>query len=169
MVVSRTRGFTLVELMITIAVAAILLAVGLPGFQSAMRSNRLAAANNELMAAVALARSEAMRNRRGSGICPTANGTTCGTHWSQGWLVWADVNGNATLDSGEVVVRRGQPHRSLSLSSTASAIAFNGRGGISANRTFSVAPVSCPSGEMLVRNLAMNVSGQIKTTKGACP
>ncbi len=70
----RADGFTLVELMVTVAMLAILSAIAFPSFQSTLRSNRVATATNEMIAAIALARSEAVRNNRGSSICASSDG-----------------------------------------------------------------------------------------------
>jgi type IV fimbrial biogenesis protein FimT len=77
------RGFTLIELMITIAVAAILLSIGVPSFQNIIRENRLATQANELITALNLARSEAIR--RGQNVTVTPNGGD----WNSGWVVAA--------------------------------------------------------------------------------
>src|SRR5690606_7896913 len=87
-------GFTLLELMVVIAIAAILLALALPSFTSTLRSNRVATSTNELLATLSLARSEAVRNTRGAGVCTSADGGACGGDWDSGWLVWGDSNGN---------------------------------------------------------------------------
>lgn len=57
----RQNGFTLVELMVTVAVLAILSTIAYPSFQSTIRSNRVATTTNELIASLALARSEAIK------------------------------------------------------------------------------------------------------------
>lgn len=84
----ESRGFTLIELLVTISVMAILAALALPSFQQTLRSNRVATTTNELLASLALARSEAIRNTHGAAMCPSADGASCGTDWGQGWLVW---------------------------------------------------------------------------------
>ena len=61
----RQNGFTLVELMVTVAVLAILSTIAYPSFQSTIRSNRVATTTNELIASLALARSEAIKNTHG--------------------------------------------------------------------------------------------------------
>ena len=58
---AKSSGFTLVELMITLAIAGILVAVGIPSFNSTISSNRLTSYANELVTALNLARSEAVK------------------------------------------------------------------------------------------------------------
>lgn len=166
-----SRGFTLIELMVAIAVVSVLLAMALPSFQGTIRANRLATTTNAFIASIALARSEAIRSSRGAAVCSSANGTACGGTWNDGWLVWTDVNGNAAIDTGETVVRyvQGNAKLSLTASGSATSIVFNGRGGATSTPTFTLRPTSCPAGQQLTNTLTMNASGQIKTSKSACP
>ncbi|WP_125076537.1 Tfp pilus assembly protein FimT/FimU [Pseudoxanthomonas sp. SGT-18] len=165
----RNSGFTLMELMVTLAVLAILLAVGLPSFQGSLRSNRLATTTNELIASMSLARSEAIRNGRGSGVCASADGASCGDDWAAGWLVWQDANGNGNLDAGEAVLRFSQGNAKIAASATADVIAFDSRGRRRAanDQSIGLQPTDCPGGD-LRRTVTVNTTGQIKTTKGAC-
>lgn len=77
-------GFTLIELMVTLAVAAILLTVGVPSFQQLIRSNRLSTNTNEFVATLNLARSEAVKR----GILVTVRKTN--TNWEGGWQIFTD-------------------------------------------------------------------------------
>jgi len=166
----RALGFTLIELMVTIAIVAILLAVALPSFEGSMRSNRLATTTNELISTIALARSEALRSRRGAGLCATADGLACGTNWNLGWMVWADANGNGVLNSpADTVVRHVQAHPALNLTAGAGTIAFNNRGGPRAPTEFTLRPSDCPASQEMINTLTMNGSGQVTTRKSTCP
>ncbi len=167
----RQAGFTLTELMVTIAIAAILLTIGLPSFQATIRSNRVSTANNEMVASIAMARSEAMRNKRGAAICAAAGANACGNDWNNGWLVWADRNADRTLDAGETVVRYVQPHTHLTLQADngGAALGFDSRGAAASAVSFTLQPTDCPAGHEVVNTIAMNGSGQVKTRKSACP
>ena len=89
---SRLHGFTLIELMVTIAVLAIISAIAYPSFTSLMNSNRLTAAANDLVGDLQTARSEAIRRNARVTVCASADNTTCsgaGGDW-QSWIVWID-------------------------------------------------------------------------------
>jgi type IV fimbrial biogenesis protein FimT len=94
------RGFTLLELITTLTVASILLTVAVPSFFNTMRNSRAAANANELVSALSVARSEAIRRGARVSVCRTSNGTTCnfagGATWATGWLVFVDTAGSDT-------------------------------------------------------------------------
>lgn len=107
-----TRGFTLIELMITLAVAAILVTVGVPNMRDLILNNRLTAATNVFVSSLNIARSEAIKLGRNAVVCvsDTAAQNSCsGTDWAQGWLVWVDSNRNGALDFPDEVIRTVQP------------------------------------------------------------
>ncbi len=94
----KPKGFTLVELMVTIAIAAIVLGVAIPSFSSTIDSNRLTTHANELVTALNLARSEAIKR----GVQVTVRNKGASTHWESGWYVFVDSNGNnAFNDDGD--------------------------------------------------------------------
>lgn len=86
----HSRGFTLIELMITIVILAILISLAVPSFNSVIQGNRTLTLNDELSTAIQLARSEALKRRKNVIICRSnAAGNACedGTDWSNGWQV----------------------------------------------------------------------------------
>ncbi len=91
-IVSRgeSRGFSLVELMVTVAVIAILAAVATPSLLSVVNNNRLAAQANEMVASLQIARSEAVRLNTPVSVCRSTNGTSCAAagQWAR-WIVIA--------------------------------------------------------------------------------
>lgn len=92
----KHNGFTLIELMITLAIVGILLLVGLPSLKSTMQDNQLVAATNELLSALHVARSEAIKLNARVSICATAGDGTnqcSGSDWSKGWIVFKDADG----------------------------------------------------------------------------
>lgn len=99
------RGVTLLELIVVLAVSAILLTIAVPGFSALFHSNRLTGATNALVASLHLARSEAIKRGGRVVLCPSSTGSACAAGgWQQGWLVFHDANNNAQRDAGEAVV-----------------------------------------------------------------
>lgn len=82
------RGFTLLEAMITVAVLAILVSVGVPSFRATVERNRVTTTANDLLYHLQLARSEAVKRNRTITLCPSSDGSACsGSNWSIGWLI----------------------------------------------------------------------------------
>lgn len=90
--VATGRGFTLIELMVTIAVLAVVIAVAVPSFLETISSNRLTSAGNEAAALFQLARTEALRRNQAFVVCPspTPDGTTkdCSKVGAKGLIVY---------------------------------------------------------------------------------
>lgn len=167
----RSKGFTLVELMITIAVVAIMSAIAYPSFQATLRSNRMATTSNELIAALSLARSEAVKNKRGGGVCASVDGSSCdGAAWTDGWLVWADVNGSGGFDKDDVPLRFSAGRKSmLGVADQTLSISFDARGRTRATAAedITLRPAECGS-QLLQRRLTISPTGQVRLHKEAC-
>ncbi|KAA3597687.1 GspH/FimT family pseudopilin [Stenotrophomonas maltophilia] len=167
----REIGFTLIELMVTIAVVAVLAAIAFPSFQSTIRSSRVSSTNNEVLGLLSLARSEAIRSNRGGGVCGSSDGASCDGGWSGGMLAFADANGDGALSAGETVLRFVSGNPKLKITGPATEIAFDGRGRrrASAEQDVRLEPDVCSKGAVHKRTLTVNASGQIRSTKEACP
>ncbi len=105
----QQRGLTLIELMVGVTVLSILLLFAVPSFQATIARSRLTSSTNDLVSAIALARSEAIRRGTRVTVCKSANGTGCTNAggWQQGWLVFSDTtrgSASATVDVGETVI-----------------------------------------------------------------
>lgn len=106
---ARTRGMTLIELLVTLAVAAIILTVGVPSFRDLMQDIRATTVTNRLMASIQHTRSEAVRRGMPVTLCASADGATCTNSnpadFSQGWIVVSGYPG----DPGSELLRVHQP------------------------------------------------------------
>lgn len=92
-------GFSLVELMVTVAIAAILMAIAAPTFSIFIDNQKLLTTATEFYSAVNMTRSEAIK--RGAQVTLAAND---GVAWTSGWTVFVDTNGNARPDAGETTI-----------------------------------------------------------------
>lgn len=92
-------GFSLIEVMITIAIIAILLAVASPSLSNVVLGNRLNSFANNLVASATLARSEAIKRNQQTRMCVSSNGTACTAGgWEQGWIVTCKTTNNIDCD-----------------------------------------------------------------------
>lgn len=112
---NRSRGFTLMELMIVVALAGVILAIGAPSFGEFRRSNRMAGIANDFLVGLQVARSEALKRQTGVSMCPSetpeADDAVCTADGTfVGWIVFADPNNNCQRevdDAREVVLQVG--------------------------------------------------------------
>ncbi len=162
-------GFTLVELMVTIAVIAIIAAVAVPAMQSLINSNRLSGMAEEVTTSLQLARSEAVRRNARVTVCASADGTTCTntTSWSR-WIVTGRDNTTGETD----VIRDQAVAGTLQLSGPADGIRFNPSGLIRAQQSLTVCmPTDNPADNQ--RIVSVLVSGSVNASKnnggGNCP
>ena len=104
--VMRTRkGFTLIELMLAIALVAILLTTAVPALDDLTNNSRQTGAINDFVSAMHLARNTAITRNSRVTMCPSAGGANCElTGWNNGWIVFGDTNTNGNVDAGETIV-----------------------------------------------------------------
>ena len=105
----KHKGFTLIELVMSIAIVAILLTVGIPSFQALITNNRITTQTNDFVSDLAHARAEAVRRNSLVTICQSNTGTSCvaSSSWGDGWIVFTDPDGDGTLvtANGETILR----------------------------------------------------------------
>lgn len=156
------RGFSLVELMVALAVAAIALTIAVPSFQSVFQSNRLVSQANELVTAINLARNEAIK--RGASV--TLRAETGG--FQNGWCVHLGA-----ACSGTDILRRFQSMDQMSVTSgSVASVTFDTRGAKSdppAVVTITLQPDGCASGTVnRVRTISIANTGRALVTSGNC-
>lgn len=104
---ARYAGFSIIELLIALAVLGIMTAWAVPNFTRMMDQSTVTTLANNLVTDLNLARSEAIKRRATVGVCKTNNGATCipAASWKDGWLIWIDTNGNNANDAGDTILR----------------------------------------------------------------
>jgi type IV fimbrial biogenesis protein FimT len=101
-------GFTFIELVTTISIASILLAVGIPSFQILSQSNRMTATVNEIISHLNLARIKAVLRGVDVIMCPSADGRECKNTmiWDQHIILFTDTNNSGQFEPGEELLKR---------------------------------------------------------------
>ncbi|SCX73954.1 GspH/FimT family pseudopilin [Variovorax sp. EL159] len=104
----RQTAFSLVELMVVVALVAILVAVATPSLVGLIQSNRVTAEVNSFVGDLQYARSEAIKQGVPVSVCASSDGLTClGTNtWQSGWIVFVDLDGSGTVNAGDTVLRK---------------------------------------------------------------
>lgn len=173
---SRTGGFTLIELMVGVSVLAILLAVGIPSFSAIMRNNRIASGANNLVGALNFARSEAIKRGDPVTVCPSTNGTSCDntTAWAGGLIAFRDAAGTSgTFDPGDLLLQVWPAvEGGLTLTSSRNFIQYTSNGmpnplPSTANpESFSLQKPGCTGN--YARRITVTVSGRVTSAVAAC-
>ncbi len=111
---NRSNGFTIIELLVTLAIAALILGLAAPSFNEFRRNGRLTSTANDFLGAVQFARTEAIKRQQPVSVCATANPTsaaaTCALGDFRSWLVFVDINSDcARAGAGENILRGDGP------------------------------------------------------------
>ncbi|MHB8472028.1 MAG: GspH/FimT family pseudopilin [Gammaproteobacteria bacterium] len=104
---TRSRGLTLLELLITLTIAVIIATVAIPALHTLIMSNRMSTQLSEWLTALQAARSHAISHQQHVVICPSADQNACvsSTVWQNGWITFADRNLNQQHDRDESLSR----------------------------------------------------------------
>ncbi|HED35090.1 MAG TPA: prepilin-type N-terminal cleavage/methylation domain-containing protein [Gammaproteobacteria bacterium] len=192
----KNSGFTLVELMITVSIVAILLTVGVPSLRTFMQGNQLIASTNELISALHVARSEAIKLNSKVSICSSSNGTSCSgsSSWKEGWIVFVDADGlldgtgaacTAVNTDCLLRVHEGFTDNQLTVkgvdsnSAAITSFTFTSRGlpkannGSSQSGVFSICSLNATGNTIRSRAVVLSLSGRVRVSDNAavisCP
>ena len=146
--VGRARGLTAIELITTVAVAIVLVSVGIPGMRGMLTRQEVVAAVTDVVTHVQLARITAVTNGQRVVLCPTTDGTLCDdtVEWAGGFMVFEDRNGDRERGDDEPLLRRSRPDLSgvrITTSAGRRKIVYQPEGTAGGtNATFRICPTS---------------------------
>ena len=162
---TRSNGFTLIELVVTMAIAIILVSIAVPSFRTTLQNSRITAQANDFVSDLSLARSEAIKLRSNVVVCTSITGTSCtaGGNWNAGRVIMAGLN---VLRYREPL---GSPTDTLNDTSGFDSYTFDYHGAVTPGATTFI---FCDGrGPAYGKVLSLNAVGQITISKsppGAC-
>jgi type IV fimbrial biogenesis protein FimT len=171
----RHKGFTLIELIVVVAIAAVVLMIGIPSFSASIKSSEVQTGSSNFFTTLLLARSEAVKRNQPAVICKSADGAACTAagDWEDGWLIYADADLDNVQDSGEEVIRSylalsNQITLRSNNASQSNRLTYRPDGTITTAGTFRV----CHGGEtQWGRSIIISVTGRARREDGvaSCP
>ncbi len=120
----RLRGLTLIELMVAIAIVAIMASIGVPSFREFMLEQQAESQRDAMMNSLATARVSAKRFSAPVYVCPSSDGSSCGSDWNTGWLVYLDSDRDAVLSTGDEVLSSHQYKGKIEILTSATELRF---------------------------------------------
>lgn len=171
----QQHGFTLLELMTAVTVLAVLAAIATPSFKQFSANSRISATANSIVTALAIARSEALRQSTLVTICPAsdATDTACGTSadWKNGWIVFRDGSGTpGQLDGTDILLKAWPaPSNGINVTTATDYLQFDARG-LNARRqaaTLTAASADCTGNNK--SQILVTAIGSVQSSKIACP
>ncbi|NMW24095.1 prepilin-type N-terminal cleavage/methylation domain-containing protein [Rhodanobacter denitrificans] len=153
---SRSRGFTLIEMLVTLVIFAVLLMIAIPSMRPFLQSQSVKNASMDINSTVALARSEAIK--RNATVDVTANSAT---DWSQGWVV--------SQNTPAAIIRKQPAFGNIVITSSSGSFSFDGNGRMtSTGSTFTVKPLNKASSQPLCLTVTVGSTGRVESTKVTC-
>lgn len=167
---ARQSGFTIIEIMVAVAILAILVGVGAPSLRDFVIRSRISSQSSDLAVDLQLARSESAR--RGQRVMLCASNTTydgcsgTATGWAAGWIVFADVDHGGSFNSGDEILRVHQALPTgvtLAVTPSVDKMIYRPTGLVDAARTFRV----CQTGYQ-GRDIAISTTGRTSVSMASC-
>lgn len=158
---SRSRGFTLIEMMVVVTLAAVMLGLGVPSFKSFIAGQRVKTAASDFASAAVYARSEAIKRNAEVVLCMSATGITCATTggWEQGWIV--------SVKASAVALSTQSAYKGLTMTSAVTEIVYLGNGRLKEQTLVSNLQITGEGGSP-ARCVSFDLSGLPKSRLGNC-
>ncbi len=161
-------AYTLLELMVTIAVVAILASVAVPSYNNLINNSRQKSAVNQFLSELQLARSEAVKRSKQVMMCASEDGASCSTNndkWQEGWIIFIDDDKDNTYDSDEELIRvSDETHELLTFKATndvSKFIRYRPSGLSRENGTFTVCD---KRGADRAKSVVINITGRAQAS-----
>jgi type IV fimbrial biogenesis protein FimT len=153
---SHSRGFTLIEMLVTLAIFAVLLMIAIPSMRPFLQSQSVKNASMDISSTVALARSEAIK--RNTTVNVTA---TLATDWSRGWAV--------SQTTPAATIRKQPALNNIVITPSDPSFSFDGNGRMTTTgATFTIAPLNKTGSQPLCLTVTVGATGRVESTKVTC-
>lgn len=170
----KQSGVTLMEMVVVLAIVSILFAIAVPGYAYLASTNRIAAATNDLVTSLQLARSEAIRRAARVTVCKSDSATNAapscnpGAAWEDGWIVFVDGGSRGVIEGGDETLRvHGPVDAAFTTSNFKTYVSYLGHGRSQGPNGLATGSFSlCLGG--IQRKLILNNTGRIRLTAGKC-
>lgn len=168
---TKTSGVSLVELLVSLSVLAILITLSVPDMRAMIVNNRVDSVTSDLFTSLMFARSEAVKRQRTVSLCSTVDQSSCdetGSGWQRGWLVFTDAGDDGLFNDNDQLIRR-VPTQWDSVSilwNNGTSVLFNSRGQSFRAGTFQICPDQNGSD---AKAIIISMAGRVRTeTLGVC-
>lgn len=159
--IARVKGFTLIELMVTVAIVAVVASIAVPSFGTMIANSRIASTSNDLVGLINYARSEAVKQGRVVRVTPQD-----GANWENGVVAWIDRNGNNAFDAAEAIRVISPAPGAVTIASTGN-FGFTGGGSSTGGGAVTMNVCDDRTGEM-GSEITITLGGRVRAGEEPC-